>query len=93
MDCGKQFLPCQMDFDHRPGENKLQVVARLTSREAILSEIKKCDLVCANCHRLRTWTREQTFGNKNRKTEGGTEDQFLFEWPTIAIKRGVGGGK
>ena len=24
--------------------------------EAILEEVAKCDIVCANCHRLRTFT-------------------------------------
>ena len=24
------------------------------SKEAILEEIAKCDLICANCHRIRT---------------------------------------
>lgn len=55
-DCGDQFPPCCMDFDHVRGE-KITTVTRLInfgySREAILAEIAKCDLVCANCHRIR----------------------------------------
>jgi hypothetical protein len=27
------------------------------SIETLKAEIAKCDLVCANCHRLRTWKR------------------------------------
>ena len=60
MDCGGSFPPCCMDFDHREGEEKTAAVADLVrrsySKEAILAEIAKCDLVCANCHRVRTHT-------------------------------------
>jgi hypothetical protein len=50
-----------MDFDHRDAAKKkhsiAQLVTRLTAIEIILKEIKKCDLVCANCHRQRTYDR------------------------------------
>lgn len=61
MDCG--FVPedtCQMDFDHREGVDKIDNVNRLVKNgtwEQIYAEIEKCDLVCANCHRLRTQKR------------------------------------
>lgn len=62
MDCGGTFLPCQMDFDHREGENKLlrSLSGNLCIRkERLVAEMAKCDLVCANCHRLRTHLRLQ----------------------------------
>ncbi|HZT79397.1 MAG TPA: hypothetical protein VFA26_04215 [Gemmataceae bacterium] len=47
-----------MDFDHRPGERSHELcmadLAMLKSRAALLAEIAKCDVVCANCHRERT---------------------------------------
>lgn len=47
-----------LDFDHRPGEIKTRSVSEMlknnASDEDIASEISKCDLVCANCHRFRT---------------------------------------
>lgn len=45
-----------MDFDHRNPATKKANVARLKhkSTEGMLAEITKCDLVCANCHRIRT---------------------------------------
>jgi hypothetical protein len=55
-DCGDTFDPICMDFDHRPGEVKsfnLSTGYR-HSAEAVLSEIAKCEVVCANCHRIRT---------------------------------------
>jgi len=49
-----------MDFDHRDGTTKVQGVTRMVSRagtDRILAEAAKCDIVCANCHRLRTFNR------------------------------------
>lgn len=59
-DCAGSFHYCQMDFDHVRGE-KLASVSQLLAygygKVVIDKEIEKCDLVCANCHRLRTWDR------------------------------------
>lgn len=59
-DCGGTFDPVCMDFDHRDGVEKLKEVSRLvytTSVDVVLAEIAKCDVVCANCHRLRSKAR------------------------------------
>jgi hypothetical protein len=58
-DCGVQYPYYVMDFDHRESEIKeyeLNCVDRMTIR-AIIREIGKCDVVCVNCHRKRTWQR------------------------------------
>lgn len=34
------------------------LVRRSASLDRVLEEVAKCDLVCANCHRLRTTDRE-----------------------------------
>jgi hypothetical protein len=56
MDCGGRFPVCAMDFDHRPDEDKRFEVATNwgRSRQDLAIEIAKCDVVCANCHRIRT---------------------------------------
>lgn len=57
MDCGGSYPPCCMDFDHRPGEPKLGEISRVAAMglwAPVLDELAKCDLVCANCHRIRT---------------------------------------
>lgn len=48
-----------MQFDHRPGEAKVAGIARLKNfnHEKLLAEIAKCDVVCANCHAIRTAAR------------------------------------
>ena len=56
MDCGQTFPSECMDFDHRPGEDKLGNIGFIYKGALVrlLAEIEKCDLVCANCHRVRT---------------------------------------
>lgn len=54
MDCGNQFPPECMDWDHRPGEIKYRNVSQIRGKEKLMAEISKCDLVCANCHRIRS---------------------------------------
>lgn len=58
IDCNNRFNPWQMDFDHRPGEEKeFSISDGLKSKDCIAklhAEVAKCDLVCANCHRDRT---------------------------------------
>lgn len=58
-DCGIQYPPFIMDFDHREGTHKLDHVGRfiLYTKKMLLAEIAKCDVVCANCHRMRTHLR------------------------------------
>jgi len=59
VDCGISFHFSAMDFDHRPGEIKKFNVSAAQGRnmERVLKEIAKCDLVCSNCHRFRTFSR------------------------------------
>ena len=56
VDCGYNFHPAALEFDHLPGAEKLGSVSSLVScsRERLLAEIAKCEVVCANCHRVRT---------------------------------------
>jgi hypothetical protein len=58
-DCGGRFAQCAMDFDHRDPSTKIKNVTRMIngSIARMLAEAAKCDIVCANCHRLRTFER------------------------------------
>lgn len=54
-DCSLSFPPECMDFDHVRGEKKFNLGdVRGMSKAALEAEIEKCDVVCANCHRIRT---------------------------------------
>lgn len=62
MDCGVKYPYYVMDLDHRPGTAKNYTPSRLPSVGSVrkaLEEIAKCDAVCSNCHRERTFQREQ----------------------------------
>lgn len=58
-DCKKKYPAVVMDFDHVHGNKTKEVSAYMRGGNLIdaLEEIKKCELVCANCHRLRTESR------------------------------------
>lgn len=60
-DCGVQYPSYVMEFDHLGDEPKEFDVCkgRFTSVERLMAEIAKCAVVCANCHRVRTWKRRQ----------------------------------
>lgn len=54
-DCGVQYPPCVMDLDHVRGKKDKCVGSMLTySVERLRAEIAKCDVRCANCHRLKS---------------------------------------
>lgn len=60
MDCGVSYPHYVMDFDHCRGKKHKNVgEMRSHSVKAILAEIEKCDVVCSNCHRERTYRRSQ----------------------------------
>jgi len=52
-DCGHKFPSCAMDFDHVRGEKSFQI-SSCRNAEVTLREAEKCEVVCANCHRVRT---------------------------------------
>lgn len=57
-DCGYDTNPVAMEFDHVRGEKKAPVGnMQYCSWPRIWEEIMKCDVVCSNCHRIRTYER------------------------------------
>jgi hypothetical protein len=61
-DCGLFFHFCQMDFDHlRDKEFEIGNGNWRLGKSwiSIQEEMKKCELVCSNCHRLRTFNRNR----------------------------------
>lgn len=59
-DCNNKFHPEAMEFDHVRGVKRFELSEyHHYSWENILIELKKCDLVCANCHRIRTASRRK----------------------------------
>ncbi len=57
-DCGKRYPYYVMDFDHlKSKEHNISFLMATGRIGALKKEIKKCEVVCANCHRLRSHKR------------------------------------
>lgn len=56
-DCGNVFPPYCMDFDHLRDKEFVISNNANTGLARLQAEIDKCDVVCANCHRIRTHKR------------------------------------
>lgn len=60
MDCEESHPYYVMDFDHTEDkEFNISSCAATYGRAKLEAEIAKCDVVCSNCHRKRTWKRAQ----------------------------------
>ena len=62
-DCGISFPYYVMQFDHVRGEKALNignVTSKGLSITKLKKEISKCDVVCANCHAIRTHERAES---------------------------------
>jgi hypothetical protein len=59
-DCGGKFPPVCMHFDHVPerGQKLFNIGNSNYALEVTKAEMAKCDIVCANCHAIRTWNRK-----------------------------------
>lgn len=61
LDCGRKYPYWVMEFDHiDPALKKFQIsgFTRITNAlRNVLEEIQKCELVCGNCHKDRTYKR------------------------------------
>jgi hypothetical protein len=57
VDCGYNKHPNALEFDHLPGAVKSFNIGEKVgsySLSRIMEEIAKCEVVCANCHAIRT---------------------------------------
>lgn len=66
VDCGYNTHPAALDFDHCPGSVKVRDIksGQQLGWVALLAEIEKCQVVCANCHRIRTAERRKEVMSK-----------------------------
>lgn len=72
-DCKKKYPYWVMQFDHLPSKGKKNFnVSKFAmkghSLRKVLEEVKKCDVVCANCHADRTHKRRIGDGTGVRDT-------------------------
>jgi len=62
MDCGEKYPHWILDFDHKPEFEKTGGPTEILHKygwDKAIKEVEKCDVVCANCHRIRTFIRGQ----------------------------------
>lgn len=74
-DCKEDYPYWMLEFDHLPEHEKLFTIggrrARDFTLQQLVDEIAKCDIVCSNCHKNRTYWRQ----NKNGEY-ADTEDYY-----------------
>lgn len=60
MDCKISYPYYMMDFDHVRGTKHANVAELINtlSKKRLDEEIAKCEIVCSNCHRVRTHMRK-----------------------------------
>jgi NAD-dependent dihydropyrimidine dehydrogenase PreA subunit len=59
-DCRTEHPYYVLQFDHLEGSEKvagIHELIRYSTRDAVIAEIAKCEVVCANCHATRTFKR------------------------------------
>lgn len=56
-DCDKKYPYYVMDFDHLGDKDFSLSMYHTKGLNLVKKEIAKCELVCANCHRQRTYNR------------------------------------
>jgi len=62
VDCGEKYPHFMLDFDHLPGQEKIGNVSDVLANyswDRAMKELEKCEVVCSNCHKLRTYIRNQ----------------------------------
>jgi hypothetical protein len=74
VDCGERD-PVVLEFDHLSDDKSFSIGHRLAHRrwQTILDEMKKCEVVCANCHRRRTARRRRSVRMQLTSDAPGTE--------------------
>jgi hypothetical protein len=72
-DCSRNYPSYVMDFDHINPETKVANISALLNHSAswvaLEAEIEKCEVVCVNCHRLRTWRPPTKVTPRSRLTQ------------------------
>ena len=69
-DCGYKHHASALHFDHINRTDKYETISRLISKDAnletIKSEMRKCEIRCANCHAVKTYSKQEHKASKIR---------------------------
>lgn len=83
-DCGRIFAPQVMQWDHLPQFKKVGDISeafRGRTEQEVLIEIAKCELVCTNCHTIRTFRRN---GWRMGRSVQEAEAPYRIQWTLVA---------
>jgi len=59
-DCGCNEHHAMLEFDHIMPRLRGTVASQMgKSLKVIMEEVARCEVVCGNCHNMRTWRRNQ----------------------------------
>jgi hypothetical protein len=61
-ECGWAGHPAALDFDHvEPDKKEFHIAQSIAGRsiKTIFKEVRKCRVLCANCHRIHTYNEAQ----------------------------------
>jgi hypothetical protein len=78
-ECGYNKHPAALDFNHRDPSTKLFTISQSMLRPLaqLLAEAEKCDVLCANCHRIHTHEQGQhTFTRMGTTGTPGTANPY-----------------
>jgi len=76
--CGKIREEYNMQFDHIDPKDKIKQISGLKNykTQTLLDELKKCQVVCALCHRIKSLD-EQLEGKYDFEREEGTKKKYV----------------
>jgi hypothetical protein len=82
MDCGQSYPYYCMDLDHVRGEKAFNIAAKLHyATKLVVEEVAKCDVVCSNCHRIRTALRGDQLWEKRKVSK-----EFAYPRPQRVVQ-------
>ena len=81
-----------LDYDHRnPAQKEFTIGKRISSKglRTLAREIRKCDVRCSNCHRIKSYENNDRNSWRNRNEEITSDDSRSFIERDIDSLRGL----
>lgn len=66
--CGYNKHPVALDFDHKvQSEKSMKIGGATCAIDRLLEEVKKCRVLCANCHRVESYEKGHHLKGRKRQ--------------------------
>lgn len=87
VDCGYNAHPWALEFDHKePRQGKTIGSMMYSAWKLIWEEVWKCDVVCCNCHAIRTYTRKSCPSGQMAKALASEARDSVGSTPTLGTQ-------